>query len=231
MSEDLHRRAERLERLMIESRIGPIPDSELWWLDAHPEECARCAALARATEKTVQSLRSVPVSAPPSLVAAAQFRVHQRARELRRRQEEPILAWLGAALSFAWIGMSGGYVWRGLEWAAGRMGIPNPIWQMAFGLWWAIPALAVAGIEPRDEHPGGCRGRDGHQPPHRDHHPISRLRESRCEAAGDELHPVDDTNRGSHPGLFCDRLHLLLPPAGPASTRLSTVRRDGERPL
>ena len=125
---------------MIESRIGLISDSELWWLDTHLEECVRCAALARATEKTVQSLRAVPASVPPSLVAAAQFRVHQRARALRRRQEAPILAWLGAALSFAWIVMSGGYVWRGLEWAAGRMGIPNSSWQMVFGLWWLIPA-------------------------------------------------------------------------------------------
>jgi len=143
MSEDLHPRA---ERLMIESKIGPIPETELQWLNVHLEECTRCADLAKATERTVQSLRSVPVRVPPSLVAAAQFRVHQRALELRRQQEAPILAWVGVALSFAWIGMSGGYVWRGLEWAAGRTGIPSPVWQMAFGLWWVIPALAVAAV-------------------------------------------------------------------------------------
>jgi predicted anti-sigma-YlaC factor YlaD len=141
MSEDLHRRA---ERLMIESRMGQTLEPELWWLDAHLEQCKRCAALAQATERAVQSLRAIPVSVPPDLLRTTQARVHRRASELARRQETAILAWLGAVVSLAWVGLSGLYVWRGLRWAAVKFGIPSPIWQMAFGLWWFIPAIIVA---------------------------------------------------------------------------------------
>lgn len=143
MSEDLHRRA---ERLLLDSTVGPIPDSELWWLNAHLEKCTRCALLAKATERTVRALRSIPVSAPPDLVSIAQFRVHERARELRRRHKTPVLAWLGVGMSFGWVGLSGLFVWRGLQWAAARAGIPGPVWHMAFGLWWFIPALVVAAV-------------------------------------------------------------------------------------
>jgi len=143
MSEDLHRRA---ARLMIESAIGPISDSEMRWLDAHLEICTSCAKLAGATERAVQVLRSIPVSAPPALVSEAQSRVHQRARELRHRQELPILAWLGVGLSLGWVGLSGLFVWRGLQWVAVKAGIPGPVWQMAFGLWWFFPALVVAAV-------------------------------------------------------------------------------------
>ncbi len=55
-----------------------------------------------------------------------------------------MLAWLGVGLSFGWVGVSGLFVWRGLQWAAVKAGIPGPVWQMAFGLWWFIPALIVA---------------------------------------------------------------------------------------
>jgi anti-sigma factor RsiW len=143
MSEDLHTRA---ERLMIDSRMGPMSESELSWLDSHLGECERCAALARATERTVRSLRAIPVSLPPDLLRITQARVHQRSLELGRRQHAAILAWLGVAVSFAWVGLSGLYVWRGLKWAAGEFGIPSPIWQMAFGLWWFIPAIIVAAV-------------------------------------------------------------------------------------
>ncbi len=143
MSEDLHRRA---ERLMLESTLGPIPDSERWWLEAHVEKCARCAMLARTTQRTVQALRSIPVSAPPGLALLTQSRVHQRARELRHRQKPAILAWLGLGLSFVWAGLSGLFVWRGLEWVAVKARIPGPVWHTAFGLWWFAPALVVAAI-------------------------------------------------------------------------------------
>ncbi len=143
MSEDLHQRA---ESLLLESMLGPIPDTELWWLNGHLERCPRCAMLARATRRTVQALRSVPVSAPPDLVSITRFRVHERARELHRRGKTPMLAWLGVGLSFGWVGLSGLFVWRGLHWAAAKAGIPGPVWQMAFGLWWFIPALIVAAV-------------------------------------------------------------------------------------
>ncbi len=143
MSEDPHRRA---ERLMIESRIGQMPDSDLSWLDAHLEECERCGHLARATERAVQSLWSVPVRLPAALVAATQFRVQQRAQELRGRRRGPILAWLGVGLSLCWVVLSGPFLWRALHWAAVKTGVPSPIWQMAFGLWWFIPAIAVAAV-------------------------------------------------------------------------------------
>jgi hypothetical protein len=35
-------------------------------------------------------------------------------------------------------------VWRGLEWAGHRLGVPNIVWEVGFGLWWALPAAVVA---------------------------------------------------------------------------------------
>src|SRR5216110_2748106 len=38
------------------------------------------------------------------------------------------------------------YVWRGLEWIGHRTGLPDLVWKMGFGVWWALPAIIAAAI-------------------------------------------------------------------------------------
>jgi len=38
------------------------------------------------------------------------------------------------------------YVWRGLEWVGHRTGMPDIVWKMGFGVWWAVPAIVAAAI-------------------------------------------------------------------------------------
>lgn len=36
------------------------------------------------------------------------------------------------------------YIWRGLEWLGHRAGVPDIVWKMGFGVWWALPAIIAA---------------------------------------------------------------------------------------
>jgi hypothetical protein len=38
------------------------------------------------------------------------------------------------------------YVWRALEWLGHRAGLPDLVWKMGFGVWWALPAIIAAAI-------------------------------------------------------------------------------------
>jgi hypothetical protein len=94
----------------------------------------------------VRSLRSMPVQFNPVMLRATRLAVYQRALELNARRKTLAWIWLAAALSWAWMAASTPYIWRAVEWIAGRLAIPKLIWQMGFGLWWVLPALAVAAV-------------------------------------------------------------------------------------
>jgi hypothetical protein len=143
MNQDLHQRA---ERLILQSRVAAISEVDAGWLASHLESCPSCAGLADATDVAIRSLRSAPVEIDPTLIAATRFRVHQRARELRTRQSPSVLLWLACILSCAWTVVTTPYVWRSLEWISGHLGVPRLVWQMGFGLWWLLPALALAAM-------------------------------------------------------------------------------------
>jgi len=54
------------------------------------------------------------------------------------------MVWAACAISWAFGAVSAPYVWRGQEWVGHRTGVPNLVWQMGFGLWWALPAVVTA---------------------------------------------------------------------------------------
>jgi hypothetical protein len=139
MSQDLHARA---ARLIAQERVEGISADDQRWLRQHLADCAGCSARASRTEQAIRSLRGWSVAMPPALASRTQFRVRMRAEQLR---SEPRWRWVWAACGISWAfgAATAPYVWRGLEWAGHRLGVPNIIWELGFGLWWALPAAVV----------------------------------------------------------------------------------------
>jgi anti-sigma factor RsiW len=142
MSQETHAQA---EQLIARDRVEGISAADQQWLRQHLAECAACAARASATEQAIRSLRNLSVPLPPSLASRTQFRVRIRAAQLRGEPRWRMV-WAACGISWAFGAATAPYVWRGLEWAGHRLGVPNAIWELGFGLWWALPAAVVAVI-------------------------------------------------------------------------------------
>lgn len=142
MSKELHRHA---EQLIAQERIEGLAGADQQWLRQHLADCADCAARAGATEQAIRTLRVLRVPLPPGLVSRTQFRVRLRAQQM---PSEPRWRMVYAACGISWAfgAVTAPYVWRGLEWMGHRLGVPNVIWELGFGLWWALPAAVVAVI-------------------------------------------------------------------------------------
>lgn len=142
MNEEVH---VRTKRLIAQERVEGISAEERQWLDEHLSDCPACAELAMTTAQVIRSLRAVSVPLPRGLASRTQMRVRLRAQRLQRYEPRWRLVWLACGISWAFGAATAPYVWRALEWAGHRMGVPDLIWEMGFGLWWAVPA-AVTGI-------------------------------------------------------------------------------------
>jgi hypothetical protein len=142
MNPELHARA---EQLIAQERVEGISAADQLWLRQHLAECTSCEARAAATEQALRSLRGLSVPFPKTLASRTQFRVRLRAQQLRGEPRWRMV-WAACGVSWAFGAATAPYVWRGLEWAGHRMGLPNIIWELGFGLWWALPAAVVAVI-------------------------------------------------------------------------------------
>lgn len=142
MKEDLHVRA---ERLIAQERVETISAEDRQWIEEHLGECPACAELARGTAQAIRSLRAVSVPLPRGLAGRTQMRVRLRAQQLQRYEPRWRLVWIPCGLSWAFGAATAPYIWRVLEWTGHHIGLPNFVWEMGFGLWWALPA-AVAGV-------------------------------------------------------------------------------------
>jgi len=137
----------RAESLIAKERVEGISPAEQEWLAAHIRECAPCSAAADATQQALRSLLSLHVTAPRGLAARTQFRVRLRAQEMRSvRQPHWRLVYLMCGASWVAGAATAPYVWRGLEWLGHRAGVPDLVWKMGFGVWWALPAIIAAAI-------------------------------------------------------------------------------------
>jgi hypothetical protein len=142
MTQEMHARA---EQLIAQERVEGISAADQQWLRRHLSNCAPCAARAGATEQAIRSLRGLSIALPPSLASRTQFRVHMRAEQLRSEPRWRMI-WTACGISWAFGAATAPYVWRGLEWVGHRLGLPNIVWELGFGLWWALPAAVVAAI-------------------------------------------------------------------------------------
>lgn len=143
MREDVHARA---EELIAKERVEGISTAEQEWLGQHLRECARCVGAANATEQALRSLRTLSVPLPRELASRTQFRLRLRAQELQVREPRWRLVWMMCGASWVAGAATAPYVWRGLEWIGHRLGVPDLVWQMGFGVWWALPAIVAGAI-------------------------------------------------------------------------------------
>jgi hypothetical protein len=143
MTNKLHARA---ETLIAKERIEGISTAEQEWLGQHLRECTQCAERASATQQALRSLRTVSVPLPRELAARTQFRVRLRAQELQAREPRWRLIWAMCGASWVAGAATAPYVWHGLEWIGHRTGMPDIVWKMGFGVWWAVPAIVAAAI-------------------------------------------------------------------------------------
>ena len=141
MSQDVHAKA---ARLIAQERVEEISQAERLWLEAHVRECEHCAEQARATDEAIRALRGVGVPLPRSLASRTQMRVRLRAQELQAQEPHWRFIWAACGVSWAFGAVTAPYVWRALAWFGHRMGAPKIVWEMGFGLWWALPAVVVA---------------------------------------------------------------------------------------
>jgi hypothetical protein len=143
MTNDLHARA---ETLIAKERVEGISPVEQEWLSKHLGECARCTESANAMQQALRSLRTLSISVPRELAARTQLRVWLRAQELQAREPRWRLIWALCAASWVAGAATAPYVWRGLEWIGHRTGMPDLVWKMGFGVWWALPAIVAAAV-------------------------------------------------------------------------------------
>ncbi len=143
MSEDLHQRA---GRLMAADRVEGLAADERVWLDEHLEQCAGCAARARATEKALQALRAVSVPVRDALVATTQLRVRLRARELADQRARMRALWIACAGSWILGAVTAPLLWRAFAWVGRSLALPDILWEVSFAFWWFTPAAAVGGV-------------------------------------------------------------------------------------
>jgi anti-sigma factor RsiW len=137
----------RAEALIAKERVEGISPEEREWVAAHLRGCEQCSASVEAMQRTLRSLVSLQFTAPRGLAARTQFRVRLRAQEMRStRQPRWRLVYLMCGASWVAGAATAPYVWRGLEWLGHRAGVPDIVWKMGFGVWWAVPAIIAAAI-------------------------------------------------------------------------------------
>jgi hypothetical protein len=135
---------ERARELVLLGDVEGISDREAAWLASHLDDCAQCSAFAADLALAEQVLRSVPVTAPISLVTATQTRVRQRAAELRDQQARNFLIGISFCLGLLW---SAGSAFVGLKlsgWLADKIHVASWLIATGFVVFWLAPAVAIA---------------------------------------------------------------------------------------
>lgn len=137
----------RADSLIAKERVEGISPAEQEWLAAHLRRCAECSASADAIQQALRSFAAQHLPLPRGLAARTQFRVRLRAQEMRSaRQPRWRLVYMVCGASWVAGAATAPYVWRGLEWIGHRAGLPDLVWKMGFGVWWALPAIIAAAI-------------------------------------------------------------------------------------
>jgi len=136
---------QRAERLITQERVAGLTNAERDWLSSHLRECAACADAAENMSRAIASLRTNGIELPRGLASRTQLRVHLRAAELRERAPSRGLLWAITAASWGLGVATAPWVWRGFAWVGEHTGLPKPLWELGFILWWAVPAILAAG--------------------------------------------------------------------------------------
>jgi hypothetical protein len=142
-NQDVHVRA---EQLIARDFVEGISESEQAWLDRHLRECEKCSAVSTATNAALRSLKGVAIAVPTDLARVTQFRVRLRAQQQVSAAPRRRMLWIACGVSWVFGVVTAPLVWRGLQAAAVHFSLTSPLPEMAFGLWWALPAIVAGAI-------------------------------------------------------------------------------------
>ncbi len=143
MNEDVHTRA---VSLIARARVEGITGADRAWLDSHLEECANCSAHAGSLDDAVTALRSFRGSLDPKVLEATRRRVRVRAQELRERQARIRGLWIACVFSWLLGACSAPLLWMAFRWMGTHLDLPQPLWIVALGVYWTVPAALGAAI-------------------------------------------------------------------------------------
>jgi hypothetical protein len=143
MTRDVHQQGREWIALTGVEGLG-LSAAQQSQLQAHLRECDVCQRYAEGAGQVVRSLRSVPMTAAPSLVRRTQTRVRQHAQLLRQHRER---LWM-VGVACAGIGFSAAVtipiMWRVFSWMGRWAGVSSPVWETGFGVFVIAPALLVS---------------------------------------------------------------------------------------
>lgn len=143
MTEDVH---ERARKLIDAWHVEGLPESDRAGLETHLAACPECAARAQATERALQSLRTLAPRLNPAIVAQARLRVRVRAQELREYHSRLHALWISCALSWILGALTAPLLWQGVQWIAERFALSTAASVTLFVLSWSVPAAAAAAV-------------------------------------------------------------------------------------
>jgi anti-sigma factor RsiW len=136
---------ERARQLATAARIEGVAGSERAWLDNHLAACGDCAKEAGALDAAIGSLRTLSFKAGAQVVNRTRLEVRRRIEEREAEAPRTVL-WIAMVVSAGWMALTAPYVWRGLAWFGRAAGLPDPVWQASFLMWWFLPATLLGAV-------------------------------------------------------------------------------------
>jgi predicted anti-sigma-YlaC factor YlaD len=142
MSNHVH---ERACKLALSARIeGRLAAADRDWLDAHLSACAGCRDYSDGLERALGGMRSLAPTAGDALVRSTQWRVRQRAAELRARQAMMHPLWVASAMVVLSSVVVTPLLWQAFAWMGRMAQVSDLAWRSAFVLVWISPAIAAS---------------------------------------------------------------------------------------
>jgi predicted anti-sigma-YlaC factor YlaD len=146
---DAHERARKLIALAAPEALSggdqlPGQPSSNAWLVAHLETCASCRAFSDNATESIRGMRAISIAAGRELVSATQRNVRRRAFELQRSRERLWIVSVSCIAVTVGAWLSTLILWRGFAWLGARADLPSSVWQVAFLVFCAMPALVAA---------------------------------------------------------------------------------------
>ena len=143
MIQDSHARA---QQLISTARVEGIPTGDEAWLEQHLESCKECEQFAAQTQRAIEALRWVAVSANPELVEATRQRVRLRAHQLAEREARMLPLAASCALAAAVGLVTLASLWQGFAWLGEQWRLPALAWQAGFISAWLLPTAVIAAL-------------------------------------------------------------------------------------
>jgi predicted anti-sigma-YlaC factor YlaD len=136
---------EHARRLVAWAGPESLANSDQAWLQEHMNSCAACRDFGGNVASAIHALRAIPFAADGELVSSTQLLVRRRALELQRHRERLWMVCIRCTVVTVFGVLSTIALWRGFAWLGAQANLAPSVWQVAFLVLCATPAL-VAGV-------------------------------------------------------------------------------------